>query len=243
MNRRNTSRRRQVGPAVDGRDREIELGAVGLAGQRDANRMKERLPLLPGLRLHAHWPPRGTARDRAAVPRTVRRRAHSSSRAQRPRVISARIASSASVASAENVNSTRAAPEPGPGDRPSRSQSASPRRETPAPSASGVIGNARRREIRQRQLRKARRVGQLEIVAVHPRELLLVEHAGAQADVVERKASRHLLDRQQLLVVSRRPADEREVVDERLRQIALAIGIRRPTSRRAASTAACDRGP
>ena len=38
--------------AIDRRHGEVELGAAPLAGQRDANRMEERLPLLPGLLLH-----------------------------------------------------------------------------------------------------------------------------------------------------------------------------------------------
>ena len=75
--------------------------------------------------------------------------------------------------------------------------------------------------------RDAPRRRDLHVVAVHPRELLGVEHAGAVADVLEREAPRQLVHRHQLRIVghlaaarARRPADEREVVGERLGQVA-----------------------
>src|SRR5882762_3869466 len=44
---------RKRGAALDRRDGEIELGSAALPRQRDANRMKQRLPLLAGLLLDA----------------------------------------------------------------------------------------------------------------------------------------------------------------------------------------------
>ena len=76
-------------------------------------------------------------------------------------------------------------------------------------------------EVRHRQLCEPQRIGELQVMAVRPRELLLVEHAGAVADGVEREAARELVDRQQLVVAAGRPADQREVVDQRLRQVPL----------------------
>ena len=53
--RRSARRRRSTaaGAALDGRHRQIQLGAAALAGQRDANRMKQRLALLAGALLDA----------------------------------------------------------------------------------------------------------------------------------------------------------------------------------------------
>ena len=78
----------------------------------------------------------------------------------------------------------------------------------------------------QRQLGNPQRIGHLQIVPVGPRQLLLVEHAGAVAHPLEREAARQLVDRQQLIVFSRRPADQRQVVDERLGEISLGAKFR-----------------
>ena len=101
-------------------------------------------------------------------------------------------------------------------------------------------------EERQRQLGQPLRLRQLQVVAVHPRELLLVEHAGAVADGLEREPPRQLVDRQQLVVAAagaRRPADQRQVVHQRLRQIALRpeLGDRRRAV--ALRQRRCDRAP
>ncbi len=69
---------------------------------------------------------------------------------------------------------------------------------------------------------------------VRPGELLFVEHAGAVADAVQRKPARELVDRHELGIVTataaagvaRRPADEREVVHQRLRQVPLRAELR-----------------
>ena len=73
----------------------------------------------------------------------------------------------------------------------------------------------------------------LHVVPVHPRELLGIEHAGAVADVLEREAPRQLVHRHQLGIVgrlaaagARRPADQRQVVDQRLRQVAALAELR-----------------
>ena len=78
-----------------------------------------------------------------------------------------------------------------------------------------------------------RRRRHLHVVAVHPRELLGVEDAGAVADVLEREAARELVDRHQLGIVgrlaaagARRPADQREVVGQRLGQVAALAELR-----------------
>ena len=46
---REANLRRQLRPAIDRRHGEVELGAAALAGERDADRVEERLPLLPVL--------------------------------------------------------------------------------------------------------------------------------------------------------------------------------------------------
>ncbi len=58
-------------------------------------------------------------------------------------------------------------------------------------------------------------------MAVRPGELFLVEDAGGVPDVLERETPRELVDRQQLVVAARRPADQRKVVHQRLGQISL----------------------
>ena len=61
---------------------------------------------------------------------------------------------------------------------------------------------------------------------IRPRELVFVEHAGAVRDVLEPEAARELVGRQQLFVLAGRPADQREVVDQRFRQVALVAEFR-----------------
>ena len=57
-------------------------------------------------------------------------------------------------------------------------------------------------------------------MAVDPRQLLDVEDARAVTDAFQRESPGHLVERHQLLAAAGRPPDEREVVDERLRQVA-----------------------
>ena len=87
-------------------------------------------------------------------------------------------------------------------------------------------------EVRHGQVGDPFRGGRLQVVAVRPRQLALVEHAGAVPHVLDREAARQFVDRQQLLVAigaAGRPADERQVVHQRFRQIAPAaeLGHRR----------------
>ena len=56
---------------------------------------------------------------------------------------------------------------------------------------------------------------------VHPEELLRIEDRRRRADALERELALHLLARQDLAVLARRPAEEGEEVDERLGQDAL----------------------
>src|SRR3954451_13300786 len=56
---------RQVRAAVDCGDGEVQLRAARLSGERDANRVKERLPLLPRALPH----PRGGGTKRVAIER------------------------------------------------------------------------------------------------------------------------------------------------------------------------------
>src|SRR5262245_41771093 len=51
-NRRQSRIARQLRAAIDGRDRQIELGSLGTAHEDHANRMKQSLSLLAGPRLH-----------------------------------------------------------------------------------------------------------------------------------------------------------------------------------------------
>jgi hypothetical protein len=69
--------------------------------------------------------------------------------------------------------------------------------------------NADLSEVRYRQLCDAKWIGQLQIVAVDPCELFLVEHAGAQPDPVEREALDELVDGHKLRVVCRGSAGSR----------------------------------
>ncbi len=76
-------------------------------------------------------------------------------------------------------------------------------------------------EERDEQRGEPGRVCQLQIVAVDPRKLVFVEHAGAVPDVLEAEPPGELGGRQQLFVRAGGPPDERQVVHERLRQVAL----------------------
>jgi hypothetical protein len=84
-------------------------------------------------------------------------------------------------------------------------------------------------EMPQRQLGDASRIGQLQIVPVRPRQLLLIEHAGAVPHRIKRKPASHLVDWHQLGGVSRprpmawRPADQRQIVHQRLGQVSFRL--------------------
>src|SRR5262245_55438663 len=88
-----------------------------------------------------------------------------------------------------------------------------------------IIGGRRRDpsrllQIWERQFHQPPMVGRLQIVPVHPRQLLRVEHAGAVPNVLEPETPRQLAERKQLFTFSRRPSDQRQVVGERLWKIA-----------------------
>ena len=217
-------RRRQLGAAIDRRHREIELRPFGAAGQRDPNRMKQRLRLLTGPRLHAV---RGRAKPLAIEPRRAPpapRQAPRPRRARRRRVISARIARRRAPRPASSRTGTPAAPAPGRADRPTPvaigitdARNASPlgRRRHP---------HAGSREVRHRRAPPAARDPPSSDSGGSPTRASprrTRRRCGRRRSSEKRRASS--LDRQQLLVASppRRPADQREVVDERLRQVAL----------------------
>ena len=219
----------------------VELESLGLAGQRQPDRMEQRLALLPGLLAHARRQRRGTPRDRAAArgraaPRRARRslpapppppqrspgpraRARPNSRTEtRSRAGTCSSRSTDAAASGHDAAS-------GTPDRPASAVETHP--------ACCRYGNA--------SAASRAAIGRLQIVAVHPRQLLDVEHAGAVADVLEPESRGQLVERQQLLV--RRPATSRSAPDSSSAPPAgsRARGTRSPTSRRGASTAARDR--
>ena len=68
----------------------------------------------------------------------------------------------------------------------------------------------------------------LHVVTVHPGQLVDVEHGRAVADRFEIEPARHLVGRQDFLVLPRRPAEQREVVDQRLGQDAARAELRHP---------------
>jgi hypothetical protein len=73
----------------------------------------------------------------------------------------------------------------------------------------------------QREIDESRRIGGLQIVAIHPRKLVLVEHTGAVGDGRQLEAACELIERQHLFALSRRPSNEREIVRQCFRQITL----------------------
>ena len=172
----------------------------------DPDRMEQRLPLLTGLRLHLAGDrakplaiePRRRRQllgERARPPRA--RPARSSPRGRRGRRAPRRHRSRTGTAS-------RAGNLVEPIDRRRGHRHRAGEKLEPPPV--GVIGHAGLDEIRRRPAaRGAPASADLQVVAVHPRQLLLVEHAGAVADVVERKPARQLVDRQQLVASLGRP--------------------------------------
>ena len=91
------------------------------------------------------------------------------------------------------------------------------------PGARRVAGRGRQAglaQIGQRQRAQPRAIRALQVVAVHPGELLDVEHAGAVADAVEREPPRQLVERQQLVATAGRPSHQGQIVHQRLRQVA-----------------------
>jgi hypothetical protein len=89
-----------------------------------------------------------------------------------------------------------------------------------------ILDEFRVLEIRHGQGHEPRDRRRLQVMAIGPRQLLLVEHAGAVADPVERKAARELVERQELVAAAGRPSHEREIVGERLGEIALRAKFR-----------------
>ena len=81
-----------------------------------------------------------------------------------------------------------------------------------------------------------------QVVAVHPAQLLLVEHRRVLRHPLEREALDQLVGGEEggRLVVA--PAEQRDVVAHRLGQIARARGAPAPRPRRGASRASCRRG-
>ena len=81
-------------------------------------------------------------------------------------------------------------------------------------------------QVRQRQAREPFWRRGLEIVPVHPCQLVDVEHARAVTHVLQTKPRRELLDRNELLTLTRRPSDQREVIRQCLRQISASAELR-----------------
>ena len=79
-------------------------------------------------------------------------------------------------------------------------------------------------------------------LAVQPLEAVLVEDRAALVDVVEVEARRQLVEREDLLLRARRPAEQRQEVDDRLGQEALRRGSRRSRSGSCACSSWCGRG-
>ena len=82
------------------------------------------------------------------------------------------------------------------------------------------------RQIRHGQARDLGGVRSLQVLTVHPRELVLVEDAGAVSDIRELESGREFRRGQHFLVVPRRPPDQRQIVQERFRQVPLVAELR-----------------
>ena len=190
-NRATPAERGNSGAAIDRRHGQIELGAARLAGQRDADRMKQRLALLPGRCLTRAWPRRGTPRDRAgrvellgerAITLARRRRRHSATSSSRQRAAGR---TRRGTAARSGISSSRSTEPTAIGSNERLDE------------LHRLVGAPRdvaaRREVAQRLGGEARRRRRLHVVAVHPRELLDVEDAGAVADVLDREPARHLV--------------------------------------------------
>ena len=80
-------------------------------------------------------------------------------------------------------------------------------------SVPAVPSGSNKPRVNQRGQARWRRL--LHVVPVHPGELLGVEHGGAVTDASQIKAAGHFVGSDQLLAVTRRPAEQREVVHER----------------------------
>ena len=165
--RRNSGLSRQARAAVDGGDGKVQLRAARLARQRDADRVEERLALLPRPLLHTAAAARKVSRSSGPASASSSGSAAITDRAPvscRTPATSAR--ASAAAGSNSNRNSSRS------GISSSRSTdpppSAAPRSDTPSPRRS-VDECTRAREVARTLRREPRRRGGLHVVAVHPR--------------------------------------------------------------------------
>ena len=184
----------KLGAAIDRRDGEIELRALRAPGQRDPDRMKQRLALLSGRRLS----PRRRSREIAPCRAAAHPRARSASAVHDgTRAIGSHLAAITGVGQRRlrrcSRTGTRAVPAPDRGDRPTPRRSGSTDARNSRPCASGVIATPACTKNGTDSSASRAGVRHLQIVAVHPRQLLLVEHAGAWPDVVQREPPRQLV--------------------------------------------------
>ena len=211
--------------AIDRRHRQIQLGPAVRPGQRDAESDGTApCPSARSARAPGRRPP-GTPPCRRAAPRS--RRAAPGPRSRAPRCSSTCATSgccSAAAGSKSNRNCSRSGISSSRSTEPTAIGSSDARNSSASSVAAPHV--AARHEVADRLGGDPARRRHLHVVAVHPRQLLVVEDAGAVADVLDREAARELRHRQQLVVGAgivgrgaRRPADQRQVVDQRLGQI------------------------
>ena len=232
---------------VDGRDQHVELGALGFAGDDQPDRVEQRLALWRRCRRPPAWPAPGTRRVEVSrgAPASAsaqardhrRRRAAATPRRGRRHAPAPSAASNAKT----SVHAARAARSAG---RPTRPAAGARRASQARAAADGApVAIPRASRYGSASVTSRAGVGGLQVVAVDPRQLGLVEHARRCGRRRQVEPPRQLVERQHLVAVAGRPADQRQVVGQRLRQVALGAGTRPPRSRRGASTAARDRAP
>ena len=216
---------RRVRAAVDRRHEQIELGTVRRAGEREANRMKQRRA--PSARSSASRdrPRRGTSADRRGAARPpALRPARRSPGAPTPRFdLASRIAASFDTADGEYSKSWRRRS----GTCSSRSTDVWKIGTRLAEISSSLRRRASRRHsphARDRAPRARRDVAGRppSCSAGSPRRASLRRTRWARGPRrSSEKAPRHFLERHQLLILAWRPAQQRQVVQQRLGQIAL----------------------
>ena len=238
------------GAALDRRHREIELEPFGLPGQREPDRMKQRLALLPRLLPHTRRPRRGTRRDRRSGPTVASSSASASITAARADGFGADLRHLASAARrASSRTGTAAAPAPARVDRPTRARQ---RHDRTREESEAQLDPGRLVDDPSRLLRDTAATAR----ASRSGDRRPSDSAGSPRPASPGRTRRRCARRPRVGTacassssgsssssLAGRPADQREVVDERLRQVARARETPPPTSRRDASTAARDPGP
>ena len=211
------ARGRQRRAAVDGGDGKVQLRTAALTRQRDANRVEQRAPFLPGALLDPIC--RGAERLAIEAGRVLQlfaeRRNHLAGAGFVEHLGDVGPGDGRRCVELEQeAEAIRNLLEPIDGSDRHRQQ----RREEFHRLVRSAAQVAAGEEVARRLAAQPRRRGQLHVLAVHPRQLFRIEDARTVADVLDGKAARHLVDREQLLIAARRPAQKREVIRQRFGQ-------------------------